>query len=147
MWILFLLHYSFITLPGYAFFIQKHIFIFSEMEWHNTHSLLIYILIKSLAITVFITIVYSFMAKQVLFLDQFFEIEFLMELHVERSAESIYFCSCLCVCVQACCQYNAKTNNTWKFKFFILNIHHTDMLFNAFYAKIVFIVCVQGHSK
>ena len=67
-----------------------------------------------------------YMVKKVLFLGQFFEIEFLLFLHVLRSPESenqvfsgLSVCVCVCVCV--CYQHNSKTNNSSKTKLGIPN--------------------------
>jgi len=71
--------------------------------------------------------------KKVLFLGQFFEIEFLLFLHVLRSPESenqVFSGWSVCVCV--CYQHNSKTNNSWKTQVGILNRHNKEMLLETF---------------
>ena len=89
------------------------------------------------------------MVEKVMFLDQILEIECLMELQVLRFLESeklVFSEWSVCMRERICYQHNSRTNNNRMSQFGILNIHHTDMLFENF-VKIELLFCLQKYTK
>ena len=101
------------------------------------------------------TFSYPYIVEKVLFLNQIFKMEILMDLHVLRSPESenhifsvwsVSLCVCVCACV---CLLSAYLRNKLNrnIKFGIQHKYHIQMLLETFHEDRTKTLCTGAHKR